>query len=38
MGSLSDKEPFKTLDLRVIDGDEAHSLASLRSYLQEFKP
>jgi hypothetical protein len=38
MGSLSDKEPFKNLDLRVIDGDEAHSLASLRSYLQEFKP
>jgi len=37
-GSITNKEPFKSQNLRVIEGDEQHSQESLRSFLQEFKP
>jgi len=36
-GSISNKEPFKSQNLRVIEGDQQHSLESLRSFLHEFK-
>ena len=36
-GLIADKEPFKDLDLRVIDGDQQQSLNALRSFLQEFE-
>jgi len=34
--TIADTEPFKDQDLRVIQGDQEHSLESLRSFLQEF--
>lgn len=37
-GSILNKEPFKSQNLRVIEGDQQHSLESLRSFLNEFKP
>ena len=37
MGSIKNKEPFKSQNLNVIEGDQQHSLDSLRSLLQEFK-
>jgi hypothetical protein len=36
-GAISDPEPFKSENLRVIQGDETQSLDSVRSFLEEFK-
>ena len=36
-GPVGNKEPYKSQNLRVIDGDEQHAIASIRSFLQEFK-
>ncbi len=35
--SLVNKEPFKSQNLRVIEGDQQYSLESLRSFLKELK-
>jgi hypothetical protein len=36
-GAIANQEPFKSQNLRVIQGDEQQSLESLRSFLEEFK-
>jgi len=36
-GTIDDPEPFKSQNLRVIQGDETQSLESVRSFLEEFK-
>ena len=36
-GSVGNAEPFKRQNLRVIQGDKAQSLESVRSFLEEFK-
>ena len=36
-GHIGNAEPFKNQNLRVIQGDQAQSLESIRSFLEEFK-
>jgi hypothetical protein len=36
-GYIANTEPFKSQNLRVIQGDQAQSLESIRSFLEEFK-
>jgi hypothetical protein len=36
-GAIGNPEPFKSQNLRVIQGDETQSLESLRSFLEDFK-
>ncbi|HEX6890751.1 MAG TPA: hypothetical protein VF141_08660, partial [Chryseolinea sp.] len=36
-GTFDNPEPFKSQNLRVIQGDETQSLESVRSFLEEFK-
>jgi hypothetical protein len=36
-GPVANKDPYKSQNLRVIDGDQQHAIASVRSFLQEFK-
>jgi len=36
-GTIANKEPYKRQNLKVIEGDEQHAIASVRSFLQEFK-
>jgi hypothetical protein len=36
-GNVANAEPFKRQNLRVIQGDQAQSLESVRSFLEEFK-